>query len=317
MKNIHPWFIKARIKTRHLLLLDALAREGSMHRAAELLHLTQPAASKLLKDLEDNLGLELFERLPRGMKPTLYGQTMIRHAQAALGSLQQAHEELQAAKLGRMGHVRIGAITTPSIAFLPSVLAQIKSAYPGLEISVQVDPSNVLIESLQHAQLDIVIGRLSAQDDKRAYVYEPFAREDICAAVRKGHPLTRAQSLTLQDIQPFGWLVPPTETILRKQFDKLLQQEDLELPPNSLVSSSILFATKMLQSSDLVCVAATDVARYYEGHGLLSILPLTLACDMEPFGFITLRDGAQSAATTLVLEAMRKAAGLVQVSIPK
>eukprot|EP01030_Chromulinospumella_sphaerica_P026977 gene26977-27205_t len=75
--------------------------------------MTQPAASKLLKDLEDVLGVSLFERLPRGMRPTWYGDTMIRHARAALASLNQAHEELQAAKNGQFGQVNLGSITAP------------------------------------------------------------------------------------------------------------------------------------------------------------------------------------------------------------
>ena len=80
MTNYTHWFIRARLKTRQLLLLVALAEEGNLHRAAQVLNMTQPAASKLLKDLEDVLEVSLFERLPRGMRPTWYGETMIRHA---------------------------------------------------------------------------------------------------------------------------------------------------------------------------------------------------------------------------------------------
>ena len=93
MTNYNHWFIRARLKTRQLLLLVALAEEGNIHRAAQVLNMTQPAASKLLKDLEDVLEVPLFERLPRGMRPTWYGETMIRHARVALASLNQAHDE--------------------------------------------------------------------------------------------------------------------------------------------------------------------------------------------------------------------------------
>jgi len=75
-----PWFIRARLKTRQLMLLTAICDEGNIHRAAEVLNMSQPAASKLLKDLEDMLGVSLFERQPRGMRPNWYGETMIRHA---------------------------------------------------------------------------------------------------------------------------------------------------------------------------------------------------------------------------------------------
>ena len=119
MTNYNHWFIRARLKTRQLLLLVALAEEGNIHRAAQVLSMSQPAASKLLKDLEDVLEVSLFERLPRGMRPTWYGETMIRHARVALASLNQAHDELQAAKSGQFGQVSIGAITSPGLMLLP------------------------------------------------------------------------------------------------------------------------------------------------------------------------------------------------------
>src|SRR3982751_2017697 len=126
MSTYNHWFIRARLKTRQLLLLVALAEEGNIHRAAQVLNMTQPAASKLLKDLEDVLEVSLFDRLPRGMRPTWYGETMIRHARVALASLNQAHDELTALKAGRFGQVNIGAITSPGLALLPAAVAAVK-----------------------------------------------------------------------------------------------------------------------------------------------------------------------------------------------
>ena len=123
MPNSMPWFLRARLKTRQLMLLIAIGDEGNIHRAAEILNMSQPAASKLLKDLEDVLGISLFERLPRGMRATWYGETMIRHARIALSSLSQAGSELEALKTGRFGEVSVGAITGPALSLLPQAVA--------------------------------------------------------------------------------------------------------------------------------------------------------------------------------------------------
>src|SRR6185436_3487528 len=120
MTNYNHWFIRARLKTRQLLLLVALAEEGNI----------QPAASKLLKDLEDVLDVPLFDRLPRGMRPTWYGEAMIRHARVALASLNQAHDEVQALKAGRYGQVSVGAITTPGLVLMPQAISVVKQAHP-------------------------------------------------------------------------------------------------------------------------------------------------------------------------------------------
>ncbi|HEY9065534.1 MAG TPA: LysR family transcriptional regulator, partial [Burkholderiaceae bacterium] len=152
------WFIRARLKTRQLLLLVAMEEEGNIHRAAQVLNMTQPAASKLLKDLEDMLGVQLFDRLPRGMRPTWYGETMIRHARMALASLSQAHDEIDALKAGRYGQVSIGAITAPGMTLLPPAVALVKQEHPSLCISLQIETSDVLMERLSQGKLDMVVG---------------------------------------------------------------------------------------------------------------------------------------------------------------
>src|SRR6202042_182412 len=80
------WFVRARLKTRQLLLLAAMEEEGNVRRAADVLGMTQPAASRLLKELEDVLEVRLFDRTSHGMHATLYGEVMIRHARMVLSN---------------------------------------------------------------------------------------------------------------------------------------------------------------------------------------------------------------------------------------
>jgi DNA-binding transcriptional LysR family regulator len=308
MTNYTHWFIRARLKTRQLLLVVALAEEGNIHRAAQVLNMTQPAASKLLKDLEDVLGVQLFERLPRGMRPTWYGDTMIRHARAALSSLNQAHDELQAAKNGQFGQVNLGSITAPGLALLPPTVAAVKQAHPNLQITIQIEPSNVMIERLNRGALDIVVGRLSAEHDKADLRYEMISDEPVCAVARPGHPLLTVAKLGLPDILKYGWIVPPSGSVLRHKFDLMFQETDQQQPTNSVETGSLLFITKMMQQSDMVSLMAADVARYYADHGLLTILPLVLPLEMEAFGFITRRDRLLSPASHVVLRTLKASA---------
>lgn len=270
--------------------------------------MTQPAASKLLKDLEEMLGVSLFERLPRGMRATWYGDTMIRHARAALASLNQAHEELLAAKNGQFGQVNLGSITAPGLALLPPTVAAVKQAHPNLHITIQIEPSNVLIERLNRGTLDMLVGRLSPEHDKAALRYESVSDEPICAVARPGHPLLTATHPTLEDVFHYGWIVPPAGSVLRHRFDMMIQEQGLQPPTNCVESGAFLFIGKMMQQSDMVSVMATDVARYYANHGMLSILPVHIPCEMEPFGFITRRDRLLSPAAEVVLRAMKSTA---------
>lgn len=299
------WFLRARLKTRQLLLLSALADEGNIHAAARVLNMTQPAASKLLKDLEDVLELPLFERLPRGMRPTWYGETMIRRAREALASLHLAHEELVALKAGRFGQVGVGAITSPGLALLPPAIALVKRDQPSLRVVLEIETSPVLVEHLRQGRLDILVARLFAEIDKSNLRYEPLTGEPVCAVARPGHPLVGAAGLTLADVAGRSWIVPPEGSVLRHRFDLMFQQAGLSPPLDVIETAALLFITRMLQQSDMLCVMADEVARYYASHGLLAVLPLEMPCHMDDFGLITRTDRLLSPGATLLIQALK------------
>ncbi|SAL11995.1 LysR family transcriptional regulator [Caballeronia peredens] len=300
--------MRSRLKTRQLLLVVALAEEGNIHRAAAALNMTQPAASKTLRELEETLGVTLFNREPRGVRPTLYGDAIIRHARAVLGSLDQAQEELVALKSGRLGHVSIGAITSPGVRLLPAAVAAVKRLHADIRISVEIDTSNTLLERLTQDKLDIVIGRLSAEHDMVQLRYEPLASEPARAVVRAGHPLLKKRKLTLNDAQKAAWLVPPTGSVLRHRFELMFQRASLAPPSNVVETAAILFVTQLLEQSDMIAVLAEDVARYYERHGIVAMLPLPMDCRMDDFGIVTRADRLYTPAAEVMLDALRAAA---------
>lgn len=307
MTTTTHWFIRARLKTRQLLLLVALAEEGNIHRAAQVLNMTQPAASKLLKDLEDVLEVPLFERLPRGMRPTWYGETMIRHARVALGSLNQAHDELQALKAGSYGQVNVGAITSPALALLPPAVAAVKREQPNLRVSLEIETSPVLLERLEQGKLDILVARLSEEQDKSQLRYQALTEELVCAVVRPGHPLLGTSGLALRDVVNASWIVPPAGSVLRHRFELMFQEDGLAPPINTVETAALLFITRMLQQSDMLAVLAADVARYYAAHGIVALLPLEMPCHMDNFGLITRTDRLLSPAAKVMLRALQAA----------
>jgi DNA-binding transcriptional LysR family regulator len=201
MYNHHPHaFLRSRLKTRQLLLLIALDEHRNIHRAAETLHMTQPAASKQLRGLEELLEVRLFERLSRGMEPTIFGTAMIRHARMALTSLALAHEDIDALKQGLPGQVAIGAIMSPSLSLLPRAIARVKAAAPLMRIGVEIDASRVLLDRLKHGALDFLVARIVDTGGESHLHYEELADEPVCVVARAGHPLLGAAALQLADI---------------------------------------------------------------------------------------------------------------------
>ena len=308
MRSPPPWFIRGRLKTRQLLLLTAIAEEGNIHRAARQVNMTQPAASKLLKELEDALHVNLFERLPRGMRPTLYGEAMIRQARMALGNLGQAYDEIAALKSGLLGQVRVGAITTPGISLLPHAIASVKQTHPHLQISLDIDTSPALLAGLREGKLDMVVARLEVEQGQTLYRYVQLSDEPIGAYVRRQHPMRRAKALTLQAVADAPWIVPPAGSVLRQRFDLMYQTAGLLPPSNLIETSSLLFVTKMIEQSDMIALLSEAVGRYYVSHHMAAALPLKMPCRMDAFGIITCRDQWPSPAATLMMRALSEAA---------
>ena len=284
------WFLRARLKTRQLLLLIALDDERNIHRAAEVLCMTQPAASKQLKDLEDMLDVKLFERHPRGMEPTLYGETMIRHARMALTSLSAAHDDIVALKHGLSGQVEVGVIMTPAMGLLPRAISRIKLQAPKLRIGVHMESSKVLLDMLQRGKLDFMIGRIVEEEGASGLHYEELTVEPACAVARVGHPLLKADNLKLADLAHQPWILPPPGSVLRHRWELMFRRAALEPPGNVVDTTALLLITALLQQTDSLHVMPVEVARYYASLKVLSILPIELPCHMDAFGIIT-REG--------------------------
>jgi DNA-binding transcriptional LysR family regulator len=309
-----PWFLRARLKTRQLMLLIAIDEEGNIHRAAEVLNMSQPAASKLLKDLEDMMGVSLFERLPRGMRPTWYGESMIRHARIALSSLGEAGAEIEALKAGHAGNVAIGAIAGPAMTLLPAALARITQQHPDLRVSLQVESSDVLLERLAQNKLDFLVARLFARHDKSHLHYEALAEEEVCAIARPQHPILALEQPGLPELSQAAWIVPPEGSVLRHRFELMFQSAGLQPPRRVIGTAALMFLTKMLQESDYLAVVPVDVARHYTEHGMVKIVPVELSCRMDSFGIITRTDWLLSPGAQTVLAAMKQEAAEVYQS---
>ncbi|WP_332855642.1 LysR family transcriptional regulator [Duganella sp. S19_KUP01_CR8] len=302
------WFLRARLKTRQLLLLIALDDEGTLMRAAEVLCMTQPAASKQLKELEDMLGIALFERLPRGMEPTIYGESMIRHARMALTSLARAHEDIVALRAGLAGQVDVGSIMTPAMRLLPCAITRVKKLAPLLRIGVQVESSMVLLERLQRGNFDFLLARMTGLSDNADLQYEELAAEPVVVVARISHPLAARERLSLHELASAPWIMPPRGSILRQRFDQQFHNAGLEPPGDVVDTSEIVLITSMLQMSDALNVMSADVALRYQELGLLTVLPIELACQMDPYGIIRRRDRLLSPGAELLLQAIRRQA---------
>ncbi len=283
------WFIRSRLKTRQLLLLAALEDERNIHRAAVAMAMTQPAASKLLKEIEEALGVPLFDRLPRGVEPTPYGEIMIRHARMMLAHLSGAKEEVDALRKGLTGLVHMGVVAGPGAVLVPQAIARMNQQFPRVQVRVDLAVSNLLLPKMKEGQLDILVARLSAEHDDRQLVFEQIAVEPIRLVVRAAHPLARKRKLSLTDLVSCAFVLPPAGDLLRHRFDMLFHRQGLMPPHRGVETLALQVLTGLLLRTDMVAVLGQEVAQPYVDAGLFVTLKTPMDLALDPYGIITRR----------------------------
>jgi len=299
-------FRPLRISSRQVLLLNALDEHRNLRRAAAAMHTTQPAATALLQQLEQGLGVSLFERHSRGMRPTPYGEVMIRYARGVRHDFDHAEAEIAALGRGAAGLVRVGSVMGPVPTLLTRSLSAFKAANPRVRMSILVDTSDLLIPGLVRGDLDVVLGRLPDQFDVDALDIELFDKgESMSVIARPGHPLFGAATVALADLVDLTWILHPSGSPMRTRVEAALQGASLTTALDIIETASILATTAMLESTDMISVVPRDVARHYARYGLIRVLPIELPIAMANLGIITRKAKDLSPATTGFLACLR------------
>ena len=299
-----PTAFNARIRTRQLLLLDALGRLGVLRRAAAELNMTQPTATQLLQQLEESLGVTLFNRQSRGMEPTVFGEVMIRHARSIVGDLAYAREELCGLSEGVLGKVSLGAVSGAVPHLIGPAIARLKSEAPRLKVSILVESSDVLLRSLLQSELDVVLGRIVAGFNIVDFHLELLREEPMCIVANADHPLARRKSLAMADLMGETWILQPPGGAVRRSMEFVWQDLGITTLPDILETSSILLTTALLQHTGMVSVVPVDVAEHYASVGI-AVLPVSTRVKMERLAIMTRRNAALSPAVEAFLTALR------------
>jgi DNA-binding transcriptional LysR family regulator len=311
-----PPLPSARIKTRQLVLLTHLDRERSVLRAAEAVGMSQPAASKLLRELEEFLGIRLFERHARGVEPTPYGEILVRHAHSVLAEIRRAQEEIDALKQGRLHRVSIGTVMSPGTDLVPMAVSLLEQRHPQMIVSVEMDYSRPLVAKLLEGRLDIVIGRILDPGDAAQLQFEALAEEPHRLIARPKHPLARQRKLSVGDLVEHTWIMPPAESILRERLNAMFLQHGLGLPQKIVETSSLPMITNLLRRTDMLVALPEEVVHPYCSAGMLIALPIDLGVRMDSFGIITRRGHGLARGAAQTLAALREAAVTVYGARP-
>lgn len=297
--------IHSRLRLRQLRLMLALEELGSLRRAADQIGMTQPAATKMLHEAESLLGVELFERLPRGMRATPFGETLIYYARMIFAELSGMREELVALESGNLGRVTVGAIPALASGLLTRTIATLKQSHPRLSMSIQVDTSDVLVQALQQDQLDVVLGRIPSGARSDDLQFDSLGEEVLCVIAGAQNPLAKAKKLTWAELQHMTWVLQQHPSPMRTIINQAFHNARVDIPSSIVETTSIMTLLSLLQQTDMIGVTPESVVNDYPGRHLLAVLPITFEPRLPPYGLITRRHRIQSSAMQAFIEATK------------
>jgi DNA-binding transcriptional LysR family regulator len=288
--------IHSRLRLRQLRLMLALEEFGSLRRAAENIGMTQPAATKMLHEAEGVLGVELFERLSRGMRPTPFGETVTYYARMVFAELSGMREELVALESGNLGRVTVGAIPALASGLLTRTIATLKKSHPRLSMSIQVDTSDVLVNALLQDQLDLVLGRIPPGARAEELLFDSLGEEQLCVIAGAQNPLAQATQLTWAELQNMTWVLQQQPSPMRTIINQVFHNARVDVPSSIVETTSIMTLLSLIQQTDMLGVTPLSVVDDYPGRHLLAILPISFEPRLPPFGLITRRHRIMSSA---------------------
>ena len=279
----------------------AIAREGSLTRAAERVFTSAPAVSAQLKALEDELGVKLFERTPRGMTPTEAGLTLLEEAERTLASAMRMRSAAEQIRGQAQGVVRFGTVVDPVALRLGEVLVKLAERHPQVSLQLQQGLSHQTLAAVQRGELDCAYA-LSDAETIEGLASHRLGIVDLVVALPV--PLAEAHpGLTLDALTDLPWVGTPPSCVMRKHLDALFAGAGREYRPGRTADSEGTIRS-MVASGLGAGVMRHDQALQAQRNGELRIWPgwraHTWLCWVEPEGR---RAPAVDAVRTAVLEA--------------
>lgn len=280
------------LRLRHLRCFLETARLGSLSAAARTIHVSQPAASKTIRELEEILGVQLFDRSGRKLALTPAGRVYQTHAGAALADLERA-QSLVLSPPPERPRLHVGVLPTAATGLVPRAALAFRETRPDVVLDVMTGPNWLLLSLLREGQLDLVVGRMPPAGNTEGLRFRRLYWERVVPVVRAGHPLLQG-GWDHGDLGRYPLMLPPPGAVISASVRGWLHSVGLTDPQPAFENVSLAFGREVVLRSDTVWFISEGVVRPEIDSGALVILPIHNELLGGPVG-ISLREGGDPA----------------------
>src|SRR5262245_1580406 len=292
-----PWDrrLKRRLKLRDLEILMAVVEAGSMGKAAQQLHLFQPAVSKAIADLEHTLGVRLVDRTQRGIEPTPYGLALSKRGEAVFDELKSGIQDIEFLSDPTAGELRIGGSDPMVAGLIPAIIDRISRHHPRVAFRVihgGSDPQ--MFQALRQRDLDIFVSRMSGQAIDDDLNVEILFNEPLLIATGQQNPWARRRRIELRQIVDEPWVLPRPETLVGSLVANMFRANGCELPRNTVLGNSMLLNHALLATGRYFTVYSKSFLQLSAKTLGIKVLPIRLTVLSTPAAVVTLKNRTAS-----------------------
>jgi DNA-binding transcriptional LysR family regulator len=297
----------SRIRLRHLACFVAVAQERTLARAAGRLHLSQPAVSKTLAELEDLAGRRLVERGRAGTQLTQAGEEFLRYAVNVTQALESAAAVLTGAAVPIAPTIRVGALPTVAGGLLVDALARLRERRPHAEVSVGIGDNPELLAGLKSGEIDVAVGRMAEPATMQGVSFELLYAESLAVVTRPQHPLAIAgdKQISPVDLTGYPLVVPGVGTAPRHDVEGFFAAHGVALPPGRTETQSVSVARALTLVSDAVWITPQHPVQLDLDRRWLRRLNVPVPGSAEPVGILSRSGAPPSELAAQLMDALR------------
>jgi DNA-binding transcriptional LysR family regulator len=298
----------SRIRLRHLTCFVVVAQERTLARAAARLHLSQPAVSKTLAELEGLAGRRLVERGRAGTQLTPAGEEFLRYAVDVTHALESAAAVLTGAAVPIAPAARVAALPTVACGLLVQALARLRERRPHAEVSVRIGANPELLTWLKSGEIDVAVGRMAEPAMMQGVSFELLYAESLAVVTRPQHPLAIAGDKPLSPLALLDYplVVPGAGTTPRHDVDGFFAAHGATLPPGRTETQSVSVARALTLVSDAVWITPQHPVQLDLDRRWLRRLNVPVPGNAEPVGILSRSGTPQSELAAQLMDTLRE-----------
>jgi DNA-binding transcriptional LysR family regulator len=280
------------MKLQDLHVLMTVAQAGSMGKAAERLNSSEPSVSRSITELEQSLGVVLFDRHRHGVEPTDHGRALLNCGAAVFDELRQGVQNIKFLSDPTAGEVRIGSNPFLAASFVSMVVNRLSQRHPRMVFHLVTAPSELLFRELSERNVDLlIIRRLGPLADKRMSFQTLFDDSYVVAAGAES-AWARRRRLAFTELAGERWVLPPPETVIGSVAQEAFRAHALGYPRTAVVATPLEVRISLLATGNFLTILPASALRLPTSRPEIKALPVELPIARVPNGIVTMRNRA-------------------------